>query len=74
MSQIFAVCGAILLIFCAIWAGLWLEVWRDPKGELSDFYVRHPRAKAWVGLMNRLWVPAVGAGIIFLIFDKMIGR
>lgn len=73
MSQIFVVSGAVLLVFCVIWAGLWLEVLRDPKNELSDFYVQHPRTKTWVGLMNKLWVPALGTGVVFLIIDKMIG-
>jgi hypothetical protein len=73
MSQFFTVVGAAILIFCAIWGYSWLEVWRDPKGELVDFYARHPRTKALVSLANRLWVPTLVAGLIFVISGVMTG-
>ena len=73
MSQFFTVVGAAILIFCAIWGYSWLEVWRDPKGELVDFYARHQRTKALVSLANRLWVPTLVAGLIFVISGVMTG-
>lgn len=73
MSQFFTVSGAAMLIFCAIWAYSWFEVWRDPKDELIDFYARHPRAKMWIGLLNKLWVPALATGIVLLIVGVMTG-
>jgi hypothetical protein len=71
MSRFFIAVGAVLLIYCCIWGYSWLEVWRDPKGELADFYARHPRTKAWVSLGNRLWVPALVGGLTFLIAGIM---
>ena len=59
-------------VFCAIWGYSWLEVWRDPKGELADFYARHPRTKAWVSLANRLWVPTLFAGLVSIVMGVMI--
>ena len=73
MSQFFTVVGAAMLIFCAIWGYSWLEVWRDPKGELADFYARHPRTKAWVSLANRLWIPTLVVGLIFVIMGVRMG-
>lgn len=74
MSEFLAAVGAAMLIFCAIWGYSWLEVWRDPKGELVDFYTRYPYAKAWVALANRLWVPALVTGVIFVVAGVMTGE
>ena len=73
MSTFFTAVGAAFLIFCAILGYSWLEVWRDPKGELADFYARHPHTKAWVSLANRVWVPTLVAGLIFMVAGVMTG-
>lgn len=73
MSKFFTAAGSVMLIFCVIWGYSWLEVWRDPKGELADFYARHPRTKARVALANRLWVPALVAGLVFVVLGAMMG-
>ena len=73
MSEFLTALGAAMLIYCAIFAYSWLEVWRDPKGELTDFYTRHPRTKAWVSLANRLWVPAFVIGLLLIIAGVMTG-
>jgi len=73
MSQFFTAVGTAMLIFCVIWGYSWLEVWRDPKNELTDFYSRHPRTKMWVELINKLLVPALAAGIFFVVVGVMTG-
>ena len=73
VSQFFTAVGAAMLIFCAIWGYSWLEVWRDPKRELADFYARHPRTKACVVVANWLWLPTLVAGLIFVVVGAMTG-
>ncbi len=73
MSQLFTAIGAAIIICCVLWGYSWLEVWRDPKGELTDFYTRYPRAKVWVSSANKLWVPALIAGLVFLMVGILTG-
>lgn len=73
-SRVFTEAGTVLLILCAIWACSWLEVWRDPKRELLEFYERHPRAKTWVSLINKSWLPALLIGLLFLVLGVMLGE
>lgn len=73
MSKLFTAIAAVMLIFCVIWGYSWLEVWRDPKAELINFYQRNPRAKVWVARINKLWIPALLAGLIFVAADVVMG-
>ncbi len=73
MSQFIPVIGAVMLVFCAIWGFLWLEVLHDPKNELKEFYIKHPQAKAAVILANRLWVPMLVFGVCFSIAGLVVG-
>lgn len=71
MSQFFTAVGAAMLIYYFLWGYAWLEVWRNPKGTLDEFYAQHPRTKAWVLFANRLWVWALVTGLVFLIAGVM---
>ena len=73
MSQFLTAIGAIMLVFCLIWALLWLEVRRDPKNELTDFYKQHPLSKSVVLLAKRIWAPMLVSGLCFLIAGAITG-
>ncbi len=66
MSQPFGVIGAAFLVFCFIYAYLWLEVLRDPKNELQVFYSRHPWLHRSLAILNKAWplFLFLGAGFI----------
>ncbi len=66
MTKLFTAMSTTALILCAIWGYLWLEIWRDPKGELTDFFAQNPRAEAWITKMSTIWVTALLTGLIFL--------
>ena len=66
MSHFFTVCGSVLLVFCSIWAYLWLEIIRDPHDELSDFYEKNPITKLCVQILNRIWIIGLFFGVGFL--------
>ena len=54
MHHILLFSGSALLIFSFIWAYLWLEVFRDPTGELQCFYVHNPVAYKAIGTSENL--------------------
>ena len=74
MSNFFVTTGGVLLIFCFIWAYVWLEVGRDPKRELRDFYLRYPWTEKWVFFVNRLWLPSLALGTIFVVIGLFRGE
>lgn len=74
MSELFVSAGAALLVYCLIWAYTWLEVWNDPKDDLKDFYLRNPRTEGWVSLANRLWLPILTTGLIFVVIGLLTGE
>ena len=73
MNTFLTASGAALLVFCFIWAAVWLEVTRDPKEELRDFYTRHPDVQRWVKVTNRLWLPIFIIGLIFIGLGIILG-
>lgn len=58
--------GSALLMFSFIWAYLWLEVFRDPKGELQSFYVQNPSAHKAITALNKILFPALLLGATFV--------
>lgn len=58
--------GGTLLIFSFLWGYLWLEVLRDPKNELADFYKKRPLLNKTIATLNMSWLPIsiLGAGLI----------
>lgn len=71
MSYFFTALGTAILIFCAIWSYSWLEIWRDPKGDLSEFLMQHPKTKLFVSRINKAWAPALVAGLILIIIGAI---
>ena len=66
MHHILLFSGSALLIFSFIWAYLWLEVFRDPKGELQCFYVHNPVAYKAITALNKIWLPVLLLGVTFV--------
>ena len=66
MHHILLFSGSALLIFSFIWAYVWLEVFRDLKGELQCFYVQNPVAYKAITALNKILFPALLLGATFV--------
>lgn len=64
--------GSALLIFSFIWAYVWLEVFRDPTGELQCFYVQNPVAYKAITELNKIWLPVLLLGVTFVTLTLFI--
>ncbi|MHB1670213.1 hypothetical protein [Thiomonas sp.] len=55
--------GVGILIYEFIWLYIWLEVIRDPKQELLQFYNEHPVVEYLVRIAKSIWWPMLFAGL-----------